>query len=223
MSSITWDVLNPDVPATYLFPAFEKKIYQMVEKEVVGLKDDLLDFESQRWGWSKWSIRRNLSHMASGDYRWLWERWGKILFPSGLDRGAYIDDLLDSPYDRRLDETKYWDLDILLDKLKEALVLAQSILERETVKSCRSKEIPVKRGGNWTALKDAGYRGIRSDDTEPDKYLITLEMTFVHRYFEYIAHIYNIQRLKLAQDIAVANIVPIEGYLALPGWDLSVP
>ena len=67
MSSIIWNVLNPDVPATYLFPAIEKKIYQMVEKEVAGLKDDLLDFESQRWGWSKWSIRRNLSHMASGD------------------------------------------------------------------------------------------------------------------------------------------------------------
>ena len=38
MSSITWDVLNPDVPATYLFPAFEKKIYQMVEK-IEGLPE----------------------------------------------------------------------------------------------------------------------------------------------------------------------------------------
>ena len=37
MSSITWDVLNPDAPATHLFPAFENKIYQMVEEEVAGL------------------------------------------------------------------------------------------------------------------------------------------------------------------------------------------
>ena len=77
MSSITWNVLNPDVPATHLFPAFENKIYQMVEEEVAGLDDNSLDYESQQWGWSKWSIRRNLSHIASGDYRWLWERWGK--------------------------------------------------------------------------------------------------------------------------------------------------
>ena len=223
MSSITWDVLNPDAPATHLFPAFENKIYQMVKEEVTELDAKSLDYESQQWNWSKWSIRRNLSHIASGDYRWLWERWGKTLFPSGLDRGSYIDDLLNSPYDRRLDETKYWELDTLLDKLKESLVFAQGILERETVKSCRSREIQVNMGGNWTALKDAGFRGIRSDDTDSEKYLITLEMTFVHRYFEYIAHTYNIQRLKLAQGIAVYNMVPVEGYLALPGWDISVP
>ena len=44
MSSITWDVLNPDVPAIHLFPAFQNKIYQMVEEEVAGLNDDFLDY-----------------------------------------------------------------------------------------------------------------------------------------------------------------------------------
>ena len=223
MSSITWDLLNADASAAHLFPAFNTKIYQMVEMEVAGVNNDALDFESERWGWSKWSIRRNLSHIASGDYRWFWQRWGNIIFPSGLDKSTYINDLLDSPYDRRLDETKYWELNTLLVKLKEALLFAQTILEEETVTSCRFKEIQVDQGGNWTALKDAGYRGIRIDPEDQGQYLITLEMTFVHRYFEYIAHLFNIQRLKLAQNIAVANLVPIEGYLALPGWDISVP
>ncbi|MCI0800294.1 MAG: hypothetical protein J4O06_16065, partial [Chloroflexi bacterium] len=61
-----------DAPATARFPQFRDRIYQMVTAEVSGLTGEQLDFESDRWEWSKWSIRRNLSHMASGDVRWLW-------------------------------------------------------------------------------------------------------------------------------------------------------
>ena len=64
-----------DAPATDLFPQFGDRLYQMISSEVRSLTEAQLDFESEQWEWSKWSIRRNLSHMASGDYRWLWGRW----------------------------------------------------------------------------------------------------------------------------------------------------
>ena len=101
--------LSNDAPATSLFPQFENTIYQWVSAEVQGLTDAQLDFESDQWEWSKWSIRRNLSHLASGDLRWIWNRWGKVLFPKGLAKGEEYDRLLDSPFDRRLDENLYWE------------------------------------------------------------------------------------------------------------------
>ncbi|CUV02541.1 hypothetical protein MGWOODY_Clf2511 [hydrothermal vent metagenome] len=52
---------------------------------------------------------------------------------------------------------------------------------------------------------------------------VTLEATFRHRYFEHITHLYNIQRLKKAQGLPTKIEIPIEGYLALPWWDLSQP
>ena len=97
--------LPNDAPATSLFPQFNNQLYQMISGEVHDLTDVQLDFDSEQWEWSKWSIRRNLSHMASGDFRWFWSRWGEELFPDGLTNGQEIETLLDSPYDRRLDES----------------------------------------------------------------------------------------------------------------------
>ena len=126
---MTPEELPDHAPATGLFPQFGDELFWMVSTELAGLTDEQLDFESDRWGWSQWSIRRNLSHMASGDYRWLWQRWREQLFPNGLPNGDEIDRLLDSPYDRRLDENLYWELDVLLFKLRQALCFALSVLE----------------------------------------------------------------------------------------------
>ena len=217
------DELPEYTPAIDLFPQFADELFQMVSAELAGLTDEQLDFESDRWGWSQWSIRRNLSHMASGDFRWFWQRWRQELFPAGLPSGDEIDRLLDSPHDRRLDENLYWELDVLLAKLRQALDFAWSVLEGETVGSCRTREIETNNGGMWVDLMNAGYGGIRPNDSDPAKLYITLEATFRHRYFEYITHLYNIQRLKRAQGLTVVAKIPMEGYLALPGWDLSEP
>ena len=215
--------LSAEAPATDLFPQFGDQLYEMISSEVHGLTDEQLDFESDRWEWSKWSIRRNLSHMASGDMRWLWLRWGPELFPDGLPAELDIDAIIESPHDRRLDENKYWELDDILGVLRQGLDFARSVLSAETVASMRSREIEIGGGGLFEEISQAGYSGIRSDVEDPDKTHITLEATFRHRYFEYTTHLYNIQRLKRAQGLDPVVDVPMEGYLALPNWDLSQP
>ena len=87
----------------------------------------------------------------------------------------------------------------------------------------RSREIVIGGGGLFDDIRQAGYSGIRPDADDPGKTHITLEATFRHRYFEYITHLYNIQRLKQAQGLDPVADVPMEGYLALPNWDLSQP
>jgi hypothetical protein len=215
--------LSGNAPATALFPQYESELYQMMAGEVEGLTDEQLDFESDRWEWSKWSIRRNLSHLASGDFRWLVVRWGDQLFPGGPPDIEDLDSIVNSPFDRRLDETRYWAVADILKKLREGLDLSLSILSRETVASIQEKELPNPQAGLWTSFSNAHPRGVRPDPDNQGQVLISLEATFRHRYYEYITHLYNIQRLKRAQGLPARVQIPFEGYWALPGWDRSEP
>ena len=219
---MTQQEIAGDAPGTTLFPQFQGEIYDLYLMELEGLTDAQLDFESERWGWSQWSIRRNVSHVASGDFRWLLERWGRNLFPQGLpDIGDWAG-IMASPYDRRLDEGKYWELDSILAVFRQGLALAWSVLESETVASLRSREIEQRLTGGMP-WQEAHPSGVRPDPTNPGQGYISLEATFRHRYYEYIAHLYNIQRLKKAQGLPAVVSIPIEGYLATAGWDLSEP
>ena len=138
---------SADAPAASLFPQFGGQLYEMISSEVLGLTDAQLDFESDRWEWSKWSIRRNLSHMASGDLRWLWVRWGQELFPHGLPNGPELDAILVTNNDRRLDEGRFWALDDILGVLRRGMDFVCEVLSGETVGSMRSREIVIGSGG----------------------------------------------------------------------------
>ena len=216
-------MVSGDSPATDLFPQFQDGLYRMVAAEAQGLSEAQLDFESDRWEWSKWSIRRNLSHVASGDFRWIWVRWGPQLFPQGLPNGPELDALCDSPHDRRLDESKYWDVEVILEKVRQGLDLCWSVLSTETVGSLRTKVLETPSNALWAEHREIFPDGVREYPGDASKVYMTLEATFLHRYYEYLAHLYNIQRLKKAQGLEPVVEVPFEGYWALPGWDRSEP
>ena len=210
-----------DRSATALFPQFETEIYRMISAEVEGLTESQLDFQTERWEWSQWSIRRNLSHLASGDVRWFWDRWGKILFPDGLPNGAELDALLASPFDRRLDEDLYWEPGVLLGKLKEGLAFAWSVLSAETVGSLRTKELESAASGLWLQYPQLFPGMVRQSPSDSSRILISLEATFHHRYFEHTTHLYNMLRIKRAQGLTASVEIPFVGYWAADGWDRS--
>ncbi len=219
---MTQQEISGDSPGTVLFPQFRNEIFDMYVEELAGLTDEQLDFQSDRWGWSEWSIRRNVSHVASGDFRWLLQRWGERLFTEGLPEIEDWDGIIASPYDRRLDETKYWEMDAILAVFRKGLDFSLSVLESETVDSLRSRELPSNIGGQLHWLQ-AHPSGVRPDPADPAQGYISLEATFRHRYFEYLTHLYNIQRLKKAQGLPAVGAIPFEGYHALPDWDRSEP
>ena len=213
----------PETPATSLFPQFKSRIYSMITAEVDGLTEEQLDFESDRWEWSKWSIRRNVSHVASGDFRWLLVRWGEVLFPDGLPDLDDLDGAIASPYDRRLDERKYWKLEDILSKLRQGLGLCWSVLSSETAGSLRAKELRIDTSEQWRLFAKTYSEGVRQDPGDTEHMYITLEATFHHRWFEYTTHLYNMQRLKKAQGLAATVDIPREGYWAMPEWDRNEP
>ena len=215
--------LPDNAPGIAIFPQFEVQLYQMFTSEVEGLTDPQLDYTSDRWEWSKWSVRMNLSHVAAGDFRWLLLRWGPQLFPEGPPDIEGLESIFASPYDRRLDDGKYWQLQAILGKLREGLGLCHSVLARETVSSLRTRELKTENSSQWELYGQVHPRGVRQDPADSSQVFLSLEATFRHRYFEHTTHLYNIQRLKRAQGLSTVVEIPYVGYWALPGWDRSEP
>ncbi|MEX0763147.1 MAG: hypothetical protein WD208_07295 [Dehalococcoidia bacterium] len=214
---------HPDyAPARVLFPEYWS-LDAMVRAEIEGLTDEQLDWESGQWGWSEWSIRRQVSHMGSLVYRWMLERWGDQVFPygSGITDEQYRK-FSSADFDRRMDEREYWDIADIVAALTDAVKLARRVLEMETVGSLRVRLIPHRVSPQWPLMVQAHPRGVDlGGDGRPAT--ITLEATFRHMYFEYITHLYNIQRLKRAQGLPAIVRLPREGYWTVPGWDVSEP
>ena len=216
---MTQPIVPDDAQGSALFPEFST-LYDLIAREVEGMTDEQLDFNSNRWPWAEWSIRYQLSHMAFAMYLWLLVRWGNILFPQG-DHG--VDDvpgLTASGFDRRLDEHRYWDVSVILHRLQEAIKLAEKVLAQRSVGFLRNHTLLRDAPDTWRFMIQAHPTGIIPAD-EPGKQVMTLEATFRHLYFEEITHLYNIQRLKRAQGFPTVVEVPRVGYWILDDWDRS--
>lgn len=209
-----------DAPAANLFPEFDG-LYDLIAREVDGLTAAQLDFTSHKWGWSEWSIRMQLSHMASLTFRWMLLRWVDVLFPDGHD----VDDvagMADSASDRRLDDAVYHDIDVIMAKLREGIDLVRSVLSSHDAGFARSATIPYGMDGAWVLMSQAHPTGLTPGEGSSEGRM-TLEATIRHVYFEETTHLYNIQRLKRAQGLPTVVDVPRVGYWVLPTWDRSEP
>jgi hypothetical protein len=208
-------------PGIELFPEF-RTLYDLIAPEVEGLSDAQLDFRSARWEWAGWSIRNQLSHMASLIYGWLLVRWGDVLFPAGDHGVDNLQHLTGPGFDRRMDDELYWQLPVILARLREAIGLAQRVLEHRSVAFLRHHTYERDFPPHWQLMIQAHPVGV-TRAPEPGKLFMTLEATFRHMYFEEITHLFNIQRLKRAQNLPTVVDVPRVGYWVVEGWDRSRP
>ena len=138
------DSMPDSTPGNEVFPQFGT-LHDLVAPEVEGLTDEQLDWDSEQWEWARWSIRRQVSHMASFIPGWLLRQWGSRLFPDGFEELDDLQELVPEPAEgivRWLDETEYHDMDDILVRLDKALALARYVLSRETLGSMKVKEVP---------------------------------------------------------------------------------
>jgi hypothetical protein len=204
---------------TDLLPEYAT-LFELIAAEVRDLNDEQLDFRSDQWGWADWSIRVQLSHMASLIPRWLVLRWGDVLFPDG-DHG--VDDvqaIANSNSDRRMDDDKYHDLPVILNKLEEYINLARRVLAERNVGFLRAHSVIQEQNPQRELMNKAHPTGITLMD-DSTKAMMLLEASMRHIYFEETTHLFNIQRLKRAQGLSAVSEIPRVGYWALEGWDIS--
>ncbi len=212
-----------DTPGTALFPQFNG-LRALVETEVGGLTDAQLDWTSDHWEWSRWSIRQQVSHIANVVPSWLLGRWRDQLFPDGVSALGSMAEHHLSAAGPWLDEARYPAIGDLLQAITQASDLANHVLASETSGSMRSKEVPrPDTPPHWRQFVLAHPTGVRWHDTEAGFSYLSLEATFRHLYYEAVTHLYNVQRLKRAQGLTAAVELSSEGYWTLPDWDRSEP
>jgi hypothetical protein len=212
---------SDNAPGTTLFPNIGD-FHTMLSQELSGLTDEQLDFTSDQWAWSEWSIRRNASHAASGGLRWILGRWADSNLAEGIDLPDDAMEIVNSGA-RWLDEDKYHSVDSILLKLREGLDVCEAVLAKETVGSMRSRELAWSNTGQAAQMAEAHPRGRRVDNSDSETAWIDLEYTYRHIWFEAMTHLYNVQRLKRAQGLTAAVELPEEGYHTIPSWDTSEP
>ena len=216
--------LSDDSPGTGLFPQFGPELYGLLASEVEGLTDEQLDWHSEQWEWSKWSIRLQVSHMSSFVRSWLLQRWGDQLFPEGTSGLGEMGEYERSTSGSWLNEDRFWTLPVLLHQWELSIALARHVLEKETVASMRRMQVSAPGNSEfWRLALPAHATGMNRDPSDPDSILLSLEATFRHIYYEFTTHLYNVQRLKRAQGLASAIQVPQEGYWVMSTWDRSEP
>ena len=221
---MTQEQLSENTGAVRLFPQFGPELYDMLNSEVKGLTDEQLDWQSDQWEWSKWSIRRQVSHMVTFIRNWLLNRWGDQVFPQGTAHLGRLAEFTPSPAGSYLDESRFWSLSDLMAEIDGSMEVAQQVLASETVGSMRLKEVSVPGTSDfWRMATSAHSVGMQPDSNNPENIRLTLETTFRHMYYEYITHMYNIQRIKRAQGLSATVQIPSEGYWVLPQWDRSEP
>ena len=205
-----------------LFPEF-LTLFSLIEQEVKNLSPEQLDYTSSEWGWADWSIRNQLSHMASLIPRWLLIRWGDTLFSNNEHGFTNLDSIANSTYDRRLNDEIYWEISEILEILNQSINLTISALKKFSPDFFKmSNSIPRDPNEQWKIMAEAHPSGVTlSSDYKTST--INLEATFRHILFEEITHLYNIQRLKKAQGIPTISVIPFIGYWALDSWDRSEP
>ncbi len=211
--------ITDDSPASALFPEFDT-LYDLIASEAEGLTNEQLDWTSEDFAWAEWSIRNQLSHMASLLYRWLILRCGDTLFPDGDHRIADIQSIADSPSDRRLDDDKYWELPDILETLSGGIHLARRALSERSVGFMHTHSIASEMSSSWDLMLQAHPDGI-SVSEDGTKRIMRFDAMIRHLYFEETTHLFNIQRLKRAQGVPTVSEVPRVGYWAVEGWDRS--
>ena len=211
--------ITDDSPASALFPEFDT-LYDLIANEVQGLTDEQLDWTSDDYAWAEWSIRNQLSHMASLTYRWLILRCGGALFPDGDHGIEDVQSIADSPSDRRLDDEKYWELPVILEMLDGGIRLAQQVLSERTVGFMQSHSVTSEASASWDLMLQAHPEGITISEDKTMR-IMRYDAMVRHIYFEETTHLFNIQRLKRAQGLPTVSEVPRVGYWAVEGWDVS--
>jgi hypothetical protein len=195
-----------------------------VTAEVNGLSDAQLDLDDQHphreWMW--WSIRRQVSHMAWDSLVFPHRRCAALLWPDADQPAPIVWQHHhlgpEMKYDRRLDEDLFWQLPDLLGKLDLGLSWLERVVTEQSIETLRATVASVRGTYFWRYVIQTLPRGAAEDPTRPGYIRYDLEGSLWMVFYEILAHIRTIQRLKLYQHLPLAVELPRVGYLRLPEY-----
>ena len=195
-----------------------------LRSEIEGLTEAQLDFDDthpdREWMW--WSIRRQISHIAWDSLIFPHRRCSKLLWPDGdvPEPISWADHRLgrNAKWDRVLDETLYWEVPDLLDKLTLGLSWLTRSVTENSIETLRADVTSVHGTPFWAYVIQTLPRGAGLVDDPPGHIRYTLEASLWMVFYEALSHVRTVQRLKLKQGLPLAVELPRVGYLRLPEY-----
>jgi hypothetical protein len=195
-----------------------------VRAEVDGLTAAQLDLDDpspdREWMW--WSIRRQVSHIAWDALVFTHRRCAHLLWPDGDDpepvvwKHHHLGPVM--KYDRMLDEDLYWEVPDLIAKMELGIGWLERVVAERTIEELRADVTSIRGTYFWEYVIQVLPRGA-GPDPDRDGYLrYDLEGSLWMVFYEQLAHIRTIQRLKVHQGLPPAVELPRVGYLRLPEY-----
>ena len=206
-----------------LFPSYWR-VDSLIRDEVVELSDEVLDWTSDRWGWSLWSIRQQTSHMVSVPLRWLIGMWGDQIFGDEWPVSQeHYDSLNSKEFDRRLDDRVFWEIEDILGALDEVIGISRQVLVDTTIARARSIRVERRVHEQWKLMRTVHPDGVSENPETGEMSVMDLVATFRHIQNEFYTHLFNVQRAKVALGIEPIVKLPDAGYHTASDWDSEVP
>ncbi|MCP3991406.1 MAG: hypothetical protein GY724_20195 [Actinomycetia bacterium] len=192
--------------------------------EIQGLSGTQLDFDDdhpdREWMW--WSIRRQVSHMAWDSLVFPYRRCAGFLWPDGERPEPIVweDHLMGrgARWDRVLDETSFWTVPDLIAKLELGIGWLTRVVGQQPIEVLRATTTSVSGTHFWAYVIQTLPRGASPVEEPPGHIVYDLEGSLWMVFYELLAHLRTIQRLKMAQGLEVVADLPRVGYLHLPEY-----
>jgi hypothetical protein len=213
----------PDDPSVGAMPHYQHLV-EWTRAEVDGLTDAQLDLDDlspdKEWMW--WSIRRQVSHMAWDALIFSYRRCASLLFPDTDPPEVIVwsDHRLGpkARWDRVLDEDRYWGLPVIFEKWQVGIDWLTRTVTEQSIDTLRSTQETVHGTPFWSYVIGTLPRGAGHDADDDRMITYDLEGSLWMVFYEQLAHIRTIQRLKIHQGLDLAVELPRVGYLRLPHY-----
>ena len=203
----------------------------LVYEEVEGLTHEQMSYANEDPPWARWSMDLQIRHIALMTPVWLSMRAEEVLLREGYtfpDTAGLIADLIDSGI-RHVPPEAAGDKKAVVDFMRPWAGLCCEIIERESEERLRSLSFTyytdpdASRPGD--PHKPVEYHrmsvrlhpfGLTEDEEHPGLFHLEIGAVLRHIYWNVLAHLRTVQRLKLRQGLPVKTELPREGYLTLP-------
>jgi hypothetical protein len=222
-------LVDPDIvempadPSVGAMPYYQHLV-EWTHAEVDGLTDAQLDLDDlspdKEWMW--WSIRRQVSHMAWDALIFARRRCAGLLFPDGqVPEPIVWDDHRLGPrakWDRVLDENLHWELASIFEKWQIGIDWLTRAVTENPIEVFRATTETVHGTPFWSYVITTLPRGAGHNPEDERLIDYDLEGSLWMVFYEQLAHVRTIQRLKLHQGLPLAVELPRVGYLRLPHY-----
>ena len=205
--------------------------------ETAGLNIEQLAFAAQEPGWARWSIDLQVRHMAMGAPNWLYLRGRDTVRAAGYDFPPTAETLADirRAKGRHVPPEVAPHREAIISLMRPWSELCCAIFDRESPEGLAAKlvgddspytryaDVKGRRPGD--PKEQASYNrilvrlhpsGFTEDSHRPGAFTVNLGAGLRTIYWEILAHLRNIQRIKKLLGLPAVLELPREGYLTIP-------